>query len=54
MRERGAAFLEEIEGWITEHEDPDAPQTVRAGVMLQMFVEDRSETDESPSDLRET
>jgi len=54
MRERGAAFLEEIEGWITEHENPEAPQTVRAGVMLQMFVDNRQETDESPTDTRKT
>jgi len=39
MRKRGAAFLEEIEGWVTEHEKPDAADTVRAGVTIQMFVD---------------
>ncbi len=44
LRQRGAAFLEDIEGWISEHERPDSPDAVRAGVMLQMFVEAESET----------
>ncbi|MEX1993463.1 MAG: DUF6502 family protein [Steroidobacteraceae bacterium] len=53
MRERGAAFLEDIEGWIREHENPDAPQTVRAGVMVQMFVDNRPEADDNPPGPRQ-
>lgn len=43
LRERGSAFLEGIEGWISEHEKPAAPDTIRAGVIVQMFVEDKEE-----------
>jgi Family of unknown function (DUF6502) len=39
LRQRGAAFLEDIEGWVAEHEKPEAPDTVRAGVTVQMFVD---------------
>jgi len=39
LRERGAAFLEDVEGWVTEHEKPGATGAVRAGVMVQMFVD---------------
>jgi hypothetical protein len=46
LRERGAAFLEDIEGWISEHERPGTPDTVRAGVIVQMFVESNDETGE--------
>ena len=46
LRQRGAAFLEDIEGWVAEHEKPDAPDSVRAGVMVQMFVDVESEKKE--------
>ena len=46
LRQRGAAFLEDIEGWVVEHERPDSPDAVRAGVMVQMFVEMEPETPE--------
>lgn len=48
LRQRGAAFLEDIEGWVSEHERPDSPDTVRAGVMVQMFVEAEPEATEVP------
>ncbi len=52
LRQRGAAFLEDIEGWISEHERPDSPDAVRAGVMLQMFVETESQTADDAADPR--
>jgi hypothetical protein len=49
LRERGAAFLEDIEGWVAEHEKPDAEGAARAGVVVQMFVDEEPEkSDESP------
>ena len=52
LRQRGAAFLEDIEGWVAEHEKPDAPDSVRAGVMVQMFVDVESEKNEEPAGPR--
>jgi hypothetical protein len=49
LRHRGAAFMEDIEGWLAEHELPGAPEKVRAGVMLHMFVDDESKPDAKPS-----
>ena len=46
MRQRGAAFLEDVEGWVSEHERRGAAETVRAGVIVQMFVDPESETAE--------
>ncbi|HEX5577469.1 MAG TPA: DUF6502 family protein, partial [Gemmatimonadaceae bacterium] len=43
MRQRGAAFLEDIEGWVAEHEKPGAADAVRAGVTIQMFVDELPE-----------
>ena len=43
LRERGAAFLEDIEGWVAEHEKPDTEGTARAGVIVQMFVDEEPE-----------
>jgi len=43
LRERGAAFLEDIEGWVAEHEKPKAKGAVRAGVIVQMFVDEEPE-----------
>jgi hypothetical protein len=48
LKQRGSAFLEDIEGWVTEHERPDTPDAVRAGVMVQMFVETEPEPVEVP------
>jgi Family of unknown function (DUF6502) len=39
LRQRGAAFLEDVEGWVSEHERPGATDSVRAGVTVQMFVD---------------
>jgi hypothetical protein len=52
LRQRGAAFLEDIEGWITEHENPTALETVRAGVTVRMFVDDQSENGMTRPDSR--
>ncbi len=52
LRQRGAAFLEDIDGWVSEHERPDAPDSVRAGVMVQMFVDVEPEKNEEPSGPR--
>ena len=46
LRQRGAAFLEDIEGWVAEHEKPDAEDGVRAGVTVQMFVDEVPEPSE--------
>lgn len=43
LRQRGAAFLEDVEGWVSEHERPYAPDAVRAGVIVQMFVDPEPE-----------
>jgi hypothetical protein len=50
LRQRGAAFLEDVEGWVSEHEKAGERDTVRAGVIVQMFVdrdhEERQEREE--------
>jgi len=48
VKQRGSAFLEDIEGWVAEHERPNAPDAVRTGVMVQMFVETEPESAEVP------
>ncbi len=48
LRERGAAFLEDIEGWVAEHERPDAEGAARAGVLVQMFVDEEPENGDVP------
>ncbi len=48
LKQRGSAFLEDIEGWVAEHERPDSPDAVRAGVMVQMLVETEPEPVEVP------
>ena len=53
LRQRGEAFLEDIEGWITEHEKPDSSATTRAGVTIRMFVDDEAQLRERDAD-RET
>ena len=52
LRQRGAAFLEDIEGWVLEHEKPDARDAVRAGVTVQMFVDAEPEKSEETSGPR--
>jgi hypothetical protein len=50
LRQRGEAFLEDIEGWITEHEKPDSADTTRAGVTIRMFVDEESQLRDSAAD----
>jgi uncharacterized protein DUF6502 len=52
LRQRGAAFLEDVEGWVAEHEKPDASDTVRAGVTVQMFVDAEIEKADGPAGPR--
>ncbi len=52
LRQRGTAFLEDIEGWVSEHEKPIASDAVRAGVTVQMFVDAESEEDRENSRLQ--
>jgi len=52
LRQRGAAFLEDVDGWVTEHERPDAPDAVRAGIIVQMFVDTESEEREEATGPR--
>lgn len=54
LRHRGAAFMEDIEGWIAEHDRPEATDKVRAGVMLHMFVDEGSKPDDGPPGPRST
>lgn len=39
LHRRGASFLQDVEGWISERETTGASGSVRAGVMVQMFVD---------------
>jgi hypothetical protein len=39
VRQRGAAFLEDVEGWVAEHEKPGSTDTIRTGVIVQMFLD---------------
>ncbi len=52
LHQRGAAFLEDIEGWISEHEKPKSAETTRAGVTVRMFVDNEIEAGEIESDQR--
>jgi hypothetical protein len=47
---RGASFLQDIEGWISERETASGSGAVRAGVMVQMFVDDSPDSIERPAD----
>lgn len=48
LRQRGAAFLEDIEGWVSEHEKPGTSDSVRAGVIVQMFVDADADAEDAP------
>jgi hypothetical protein len=52
LRQRGAAFLVDVDGWVSEHERPDAPDAVRAGIIVQMFVDTESEEREATTGPR--
>jgi hypothetical protein len=54
IRERGSAFLHDIEGWVAQHERPDDPDAVRAGVMVQMVLDDRPDAADVPPGSRRT
>ena len=42
LHRRGESFLQDVEGWLSERETPDASRGVRAGVMVQLFVDHES------------
>lgn len=50
LRQRGEAFLEDINGWIGEHEKPDSPDSTRAGVTIRMFVDDERQSRDARAD----
>jgi hypothetical protein len=52
LRRHGANFLEDIEGWISEHEVAGEAKAIRAGVMVQMFVESEPDAAEVPHERR--
>lgn len=53
LRDRGAAFLQDIDGWVAEHEKTDSPDRIRAGVIVQMVLDERPrETGKPPGSRR--
>lgn len=50
LRQRGAAFLEDIEGWVSEHERPESSDTTRAGVTVRMFVDEDANSGQNATD----
>lgn len=50
LHRRGASFLQDVEGWISERETTDKSGSVRAGVMVQMFVEPEARSSKEPTD----
>ncbi len=48
VRQRASALLADIEGWLREHEQPASPAAVRAGLMMQMFVDEKPDPDDTP------
>jgi len=48
LHRRGESFLEDIEGWLSEREAPSESGSVRAGVMVQLFVDRESDAAASP------
>jgi uncharacterized protein DUF6502 len=43
---RGASFLQDVEGWISERETTSKSESIRAGVMVQMIVDHESNSAE--------
>ncbi len=39
LHRRGESFLQDVEGWLSERETPSESGAVRAGVMVQLFVD---------------
>ena len=52
LRRHGAGFLEDIEGWMVEHEATGDAKSVRAGVMVQMFVDSEPDSAEAMPERR--
>ncbi|MGB5132827.1 MAG: DUF6502 family protein [Steroidobacteraceae bacterium] len=53
LHRRGESFLEDVEGWLTERETPDTSTMVRAGVMVQLFVDPEPGSVEKSGDLKD-
>ena len=52
LRQRGIAFLNDVEGWVAENEKRDGKDTVRAGVMVQMYVDETPPSPPAPRKRR--
>jgi hypothetical protein len=50
LQRRGASFLEDVEGWISERETTGESGSVRAGVMIHMFVDHEPNSSEKLED----
>ena len=48
VRRRAASFLEDVEGWLSEHEASQEAGSVRTGVMVQMFIDPESQLPDEP------
>ena len=48
VQRRGASFLEDVEGWISERETDSESESVRAGVMVHMFVDQEPDSNGMP------
>ena len=53
LRRRGASFLEDVEGWISERETTSESASVRAGIMVHLFIDHESDSSEKPEDRNE-
>jgi hypothetical protein len=52
VRQRGAAFLEDVEGWVAEHEKPGSTGTIRTGVIVQMFLDADVSGEKAPASTK--
>ena len=43
LQRRGASLLHDMEGWLAEHEAADEGEAVRAGVAIQLFIDQEPE-----------
>lgn len=48
LQRRASSFLEDVEGWFTEYEGSQEAGYVRAGVMVQMFIDPESGPQQEP------
>ena len=53
VRRRAVSFLEDVEGWLSEHEDAHGADSVRTGVMVQMFIDPESQLPDHPPKRRD-